>query len=148
MAPLRANLAACSVVAGSMSATCANTPPSVADGSTGCHRALCLVLFFLLWMRSEAHAARHSSMTCFTDGCAPLGGKRFAILCKHLRRQSTHAACDVKSSEWACAQNTSPTAAWNGGVIPPCTGDWGWKLAKRLKLQSIFTLESDMVSDK
>lgn len=46
MAPLRANLAACSVVAGSMSATCANTPASVADGSTGCHRALCFVLFF------------------------------------------------------------------------------------------------------
>lgn len=94
MAPLRANLAACSVVAGSMSATCANTPASVADlqAVTG----LCFVLFsfFLLWMRSEARAALRSGMTsALRDGRAPLGGKRFAILCKHLRRRSTHAAC-------------------------------------------------------
>lgn len=153
MAPLRANLAACSVVAGSMSAACANTPASVADlqAVTGLSALFCFC-FFLLWMRSEARAARRSGMTCaLRDGRAPLGGKRFAILCKHLRRRSTHAACgreELRGVSPRTEHESVPTAARNSGVIPPCTGDCGWKLAKRLKLQSIFTLESDMVSDK
>lgn len=48
MAPLRANLAACSVVAGSMSAACANTPASVADlqAVTGLSVLFCLVFSY------------------------------------------------------------------------------------------------------
>lgn len=99
MAPLRANLAACSVVAGSMSATCANTPASVADlqAVTGLSVVFC---FFPLWMLNEAGAARHSGMTCaLRTDVHHLEESDLQFYANTYGGSQTHAACDVKSSE-------------------------------------------------
>lgn len=140
MAPVRANLAAWAFVAGSMSATCANTPAGAAHSSTGCHRPLWFVwLFHTRWMCCEAHAAQHLWFPLQADvNHLEERDLQFYANAKGGSQQTQLAAPTVRfaASFPDFYFRTRLNGAWNRSVIPSCTRYCGWKLAKRLKCKA------------